>query len=79
MEQIYEKHRDEDGFLYLTYQDMEDKGAYWLAMGDQASFCIAFYWETFWVTVVNDRERWINVCMMAIKKELIYAWESGDI
>jgi len=26
MEQIYEKFKDEDGFLYLTYQDMEDKG-----------------------------------------------------
>ena len=62
MEQIYEKHRDEDGFLYLTYQDMEDKGGYWLGLKENAWFCIAFYPETFVVTVVKDSE------------ELIYVW-----
>lgn len=29
MDSIYEKYKDEDGFLYIIYQDMEDKGGYW--------------------------------------------------
>jgi len=29
MDAIYEKYKDEDGFLYLQYQDMEDKGGLW--------------------------------------------------
>ncbi len=48
MEQIYEKHKDEDGFLYLTYQDMEDKGGNWLKYPLEAKwFCMTYDWHSF--------------------------------